>query len=46
MFAAMAAAALVVYDRVGLRILRTAWYNLDLAWAIALFGAALLTALT
>jgi hypothetical protein len=43
MFFAMAAIALLVYDRIGLRILRTGWYNLDLVWAIALVGAGVLT---
>jgi hypothetical protein len=28
--------AVVVYERVGLRVLRRAWVNLDLLWAIAL----------
>jgi hypothetical protein len=28
--------AVVVYERVGLRFLRTAWVNLDLIWALAL----------
>jgi hypothetical protein len=37
--------AVVVYERVGLRVLRTAWFNLNLFWAIALILAGLLTAL-
>jgi hypothetical protein len=44
MFLVMALIALVVYDRVGLRILRTAWVNLDMVWAAALIGAGVLTA--
>ena len=28
--------AVIVYERVGLRFLRTAWVNLDLVWAVAL----------
>ena len=32
----MIAVAFVVYDRVGVQVLRTAWFNFDLAWAIAL----------
>ena len=28
--------AVIVYERVGLRFLRTAWVNLDLVWALAL----------
>jgi hypothetical protein len=43
MFLAMAGIALLVYDRVGLKILRTGWVNLDLVWAVALIGAGLLT---
>jgi hypothetical protein len=44
----MAAAAWVVYRRVGLAILRTHWVNFDLVWAVALVltgGIALATAL-
>ena len=37
--------AVVVYERVGLRVLRTAWFNLNLFWAIALILAGLLTVL-
>ncbi|MBR9989033.1 MAG: hypothetical protein KFH98_04710 [Gemmatimonadetes bacterium] len=35
--------AVVVYERVGLRMLRTAWINLDVLWAIALIATALVT---
>ncbi|HET6778770.1 MAG TPA: hypothetical protein VFH26_07755, partial [Gemmatimonadales bacterium] len=28
--------AVIVYERVGTRFLRTAWVNLDLVWAVAL----------
>jgi hypothetical protein len=35
--------AVVVYEVVGLRILRTAWVNLDQIWAYALVGAGLVT---
>jgi hypothetical protein len=31
-----AAVALVVYQKLGLALLRRAWFNLDLLWAIAL----------
>jgi hypothetical protein len=37
------AVALVVYEVVGLRILRTAWINLDRIWALALIGAGIAT---
>jgi hypothetical protein len=34
--------AIIVYEKVGLRILRRAWVNLRVVWAAALIGAALL----
>lgn len=43
MLAAMATAALLVYDRLGLRILRTGWFNLDLLWAGALIAGGVWT---
>lgn len=43
MFLVMAFIAILVYERVGLAILRKAWFNLDLLWAIALIGAGVLT---
>jgi hypothetical protein len=36
MLLVMAAIAIVVYEKVGLAILRRAWVNLDLVWAVAL----------
>lgn len=39
------AVALVVYEKLGLRLLRSAWINLDLMWAGALVATALLTPL-
>jgi hypothetical protein len=39
------AVALVCYDLVGLRLLRTAWVNLDRVWAFALIGAGSATVL-
>ena len=36
--------AVVVYERLGLRVLRSAWVNLDLVWGVALIGTGLLTA--
>lgn len=38
--------AALVYERLGLRLLRTAWINLDLIWSVALTGTAVLTVLT
>lgn len=37
--------AAIVYERVGLRFLRTGWLNLDLVWAVALIVTGALTAL-
>ena len=44
MFSVMAATAIAVYEKVGLAILRRAWFNLDRLWAAALIlsGVALL----
>jgi hypothetical protein len=42
MFAVMAAVALVVYDRLGLMILKRTWFNVDLIWAGALIVAGVL----
>ena len=35
--------AVAVYEVLGLRILRTAWINLDRVWAVALIGSGLAT---
>ena len=43
MFGVMALVALVVYEKVGLAILRRAWFNLDRVWAGALVAAGVLT---
>jgi hypothetical protein len=43
MFAVMAAVALLVYDRLGLIILKRTWFNVDLLWAGALVGAGVIT---
>ena len=39
------AIAVIVYERVGLRFLRSAWVNLDLLWAVALIGTGVATLL-
>lgn len=44
-FAVTAVVALIVYHKVGLKLLRTAWINLDILWAGALIATALLTPL-
>jgi hypothetical protein len=36
-------AAWVFYKKVGLALLRTAWVNLDLIWAVALIGTGVIT---
>ena len=46
MLLVMTAVAVVVYDRLGLRLLRKAWVNLDLVWAAALFVAAIFVTFT
>ncbi|MDP9796521.1 hypothetical protein J2S43_005033 [Catenuloplanes nepalensis] len=43
MFGAAAVVAALVHEVVGLRILRTAWFNLDRLWAGVLIAAGLLT---
>ena len=39
---AMTMSAWLVYERFGMRILRTAWFNFDLIWAVALVVSAAL----
>ena len=36
--------AVIVYEKIGLRILRRAWINLNLIWGFALVVAGVLTA--
>jgi hypothetical protein len=43
--AATGLVAVVVYEKLGLRLLRTAWVNLDLVWSGALVVSAILTPL-
>jgi hypothetical protein len=43
MFLVMGAIALIVYEKVGLAILRTAWINLDRLWAITLIATGAVT---
>ena len=43
--AATAGIAVVVYEKVGLRVLRRAWINLNLLWSVALIAAAVAAAL-
>ncbi|MEU9884665.1 hypothetical protein [Sphaerisporangium sp. NPDC051011] len=44
--AVTATLAVVVYEKLGVSVLRRAWFNLDLAWAVALIGAGVFAALT
>ncbi|MFG1877181.1 hypothetical protein ACGFIV_20255 [Sphaerisporangium sp. NPDC049003] len=46
MLTVTATLAVVVYERLGVSVLRRAWFNLDLAWAIALIGAGAFAVLT
>ena len=43
MFGVMAIVAIVIYEKVGVAILRRAWFNLDKVWAIVLIATGLLT---
>lgn len=43
MFAVMGAIAIVVYERLGVTILKRSWFNVDLLWAGALVGAGIIT---
>jgi hypothetical protein len=37
--------ALIVFEKLGVRILRKAWFNLDLVWAASLSTTGLITVL-
>jgi len=43
MFAVMGAVAVLVYEKLGVKILKRAWFNLDLLWAGTLVAAGLFT---
>jgi hypothetical protein len=43
MFAVMGAIAIVVYEKLGVMILKRTWFNLDLLWAGTLVGAGVIT---
>jgi hypothetical protein len=45
MLLVMGAVALLVYDQLGLSVLRRAWLNLDLVWSVAIIMGGLLTLL-
>jgi hypothetical protein len=46
MLATITGLAVLVYERLGVAVLRKAWFNLDLAWGIALIGAGVFVAFT
>ena len=46
MLAVMGVVAVLVYDRLGLKVLRTAWLNTDQLWAGAFVLAAFITLLS
>jgi hypothetical protein len=46
MLLVMAAIALVVYERLGVNILRKAWLNVDLLWSVAVIAAGVVTLFT
>ena len=43
MFGVMAAVAVIVFEKVGVSILRRGWFNLDRVWPIVLVVAGVLT---
>ena len=42
----MAAIALLVYEKLGVQVLRRAWVNMDAIWAVAVVAAGLVTFFT
>jgi len=46
MLIVMGLVAMVVYERVGLRILRRGWFNMDLAWSLVLIASGAITLFT
>lgn len=46
MLVTMGVVALVVYDRLGVGVLRRAWVNMDAIWAVAVVAAGLVTLFT
>ena len=46
MLLVMAVVAVIVYERVGLGILRRGWFNLDLGWSLVLIAAGAVTLFT
>jgi hypothetical protein len=46
MLVVMGAVALLVYDRLGVNVLRKAWLNVDLLWSVAVIAAGVVTLFT
>ena len=46
MLLVMGVVAVVVYERVGVRILRRGWFNMDLAWSLVLIASGAVTLFT
>ena len=46
MLATMGVVASVVYERLGVGVLRRAWVNMDAIWAVAVVAAGLVTLFT
>ena len=46
MLLVIGAVAVAVYEKVGLRILRRGWVNMDLAWSLVLIASGAITLFT
>lgn len=46
MLLVMGVVAVIIYERVGLKILRRGWFNLDLGWSFVLIGSGAITLFT
>jgi hypothetical protein len=46
MLLVMGIIAIVVYEKVGLRVLRRGWFNMDLAWSLVLITSGAITLFT
>ena len=46
MLLVMGTIAIVVYERLGLDVLRKAWLNVDLVWSVAVIAAGVVTLFT
>jgi hypothetical protein len=46
MLIVMGVVSLIVYERVGLRVLRRGWFNMDLAWSLVLITSGAITMFT